>query len=136
MKWQPIAISITIVNLVLTTIVLANLRPSVAQSTPKESVPKILRAQSIEITDSLGRRRATLTIEPPATVAGIAYPQAVVFRLIDTKGAPLVKLVAAENGAGLNLSDDGDGNILLHAKRAGSYVKVKNHDGKEAVLKP
>ena len=97
---------------------------------------QVLRGRALEIVDSLGKVRASIKIEPPVTMNGKLYPQSVILRLVDTKGGPLVKLGAAEDGGGLNLDDGADGGVQLIADSKGSFIKVKNQDGKEQVVKP
>jgi hypothetical protein len=135
MKMQRIAIALTVINLVLMIFLLAQLRPAYGQQQQQNS-SQVLRGRSLEIVDSLGKVRASITILPPVTMDGKLYPQTVVLRLIDTKGGPLVKLAAAEDGGGLNLDDGSDGGVQLIANDAGSFVKIKNSDGKQQVIKP
>jgi hypothetical protein len=52
------------------------------------------------------------------------------------KEGPLVKLGAAEDGGGLNLDDGSDGGVQLIANNAGSFVKIKNQNGRSSLLKP
>jgi hypothetical protein len=134
MKTQYIAVLLTAINLVLLIVLLAELQPANAQKKAPPIVP-VLRAQALEIVDSLGRVRASITIQPPVEVEGKMYPQTALIRLIDPQGKPLVKLSAAENGSGLSLSDEGDGGVLIHARNGGSFLKITNK-GKERVLQP
>jgi hypothetical protein len=62
----------------------------------------------------------------------------VVLRLITTKGAPLVKMDASEEGAGLNISDPSpEGGLRLMAKdRTGTFLQVANRDGRKQIIKP
>lgn len=135
MKAQRIAIAITAINLVLMIFLLAQMRPVSAQQ-KKNEASQVLRGSSLEIVDDLGKVRASIKIEPPSTVGGKLYPQTVILRLIDTKGGPLVKLGAAEDGGGLYLDDGSDGGIQMIAHNTGSFMKIKNQDGKEQVVKP
>jgi len=132
---QRIAIVLTVINLALMIFLLAQLRPAYSQQQQQNS-SQVLRGRSLEIVDSLGKVRASIKIEPPVTMNGKLYPQTVILRLIDTRGGPLVKLAAAENGGGLNLDDGSDGGVQLIANDDGSFVKVKNRNGKEQIMKP
>ncbi len=134
MKMQHISIALTAINLIIMTFLLTQLRPVYAQQ-QQQYVTPVLRGRALEIVDSLGKVRASITIQPPVEVEGKKYPQTVLLRLIDTKGGPLVKLGAAENGSGLSLSDESEGGVLIHARNAGSFVKITNQ-GKEQVIKP
>jgi hypothetical protein len=134
MKMQRIAIALTLSNLVLMIFLLAQLHPALAQQ--KQNVAGVLRGHSLEIVDSLGKVRASIKIEPPVTVDGKLYPQTVILRLINTKGKPLVKLGAAEDGGGLYIGDESNEGVQIIARDSGSYLKIKNQDGKEQVIKP
>ena len=135
MKMQRIAISLTVVNLILMVFLLAQFRPARAQSEPQQNIAPVLRGRALEIVDSLGRIRASITVQPPVEVDGKIYPQTVLLRLIDTRGGPLVKLNAGENGSGLSLSDEANGGVLIHARDSGSFFKITNK-GRERVIKP
>ena len=128
-----IGFALTLINLALMIFVLSELKPASAQ---QQSSLQVLRGRGLEIVDSLGKVRASIKIEPPVTMNGKLYPQSVILRLVDTKGGPLVKLGAAEDGGGLNLDDGADGGVQLIADSKGSFIKVKNQDGKEQVVKP
>jgi len=67
---------------------------------------------------------------------GITYPGGILLRLIDSKGQPVVKIDASEEGGGLSFSNESDGYIQLLAKESGGFLKIKNPDGKEQVIKP
>jgi len=133
MKMQPIAIVVTAINFVLMITILAQMRPASAR---QQNVSHVLRGRALEIVDSLGKVRASIKIEPPVEIGGKLYPQTVILRLIDTKGGPLVKLGAAEDGGGLNLDDGSDKGVQIIANYAGSFVKIKNQNGREQVIKP
>jgi len=133
MKIQRIAIALTLINLVLMIFLLAQMRPATAQ-TPQTT--QVLRGRSLEIVDSLGKIRASISVMPPVTADGKLYPQTVLLRLIDSKGGPVVKIAATEDGAGLNFDDGADGGVQIIANNAGSFLKIKNQDGKEQVVKP
>ena len=92
---QHISIALTFINLALMTFLLAQLRPANAQQQQKAS--QVLRGRALEIVDSLGKIRASITIQPPTVVDGKMYPQTVLLRLIDNTGTPLVTLGAADN---------------------------------------
>jgi hypothetical protein len=132
MKLQRAALALTVVNLILLVLLLAQLQPVAAQQ------PQVLRGSGLEIVDAQGRPRATISLLGPTVVDGQKYPEAVVFRLIDPKGAPVVKMDASEEGSGLGLSDNSrEGGLRLMAKdRTGTYVQVTNRDGRKQVMKP
>ena len=66
----------------------------------------------------------------------VTYPAGILLRLIDSKGQPSVKIGAAEDGAGISLSNELQGYVQIMAKESGGFLKIKNADGKEQVIKP
>lgn len=137
MKIQRIAIALTIINLALTVFLLAQMRRATAEEiASSDQVAPVLRGRALEIVDTQGRVRASITVEQPVTVDSKHYPETVLLRLSDPKNGPVVKLTAAENGSALGMSDDADGGIHLFARDTGSFVKVVDKRGHEQVLKP
>lgn len=134
MKMQSLSFVLTLINLVLMVFLMAKILPARAQY-PQNALG-VLRGRSLEIVDSLGKLRASIKIEPPVDMNGVHYPQTVILRLIDTKGGPNVKLGAAENGSGLNLSNTMNGGVQIIAEKERNFVKLKSPDGREQVMKP
>ena len=134
MKIQRIAIAITIINLVLMVILLAKMNAATAQK--EQNNLQVLRGSGLEITDKEGRIRASITFHDAVVKDGVTYPAGVLLRLIDSKGQPSVKIGAAEDGGGLSFANEKDGYIQLIAKESGGFLKIKNADGKEQVVKP
>ena len=134
MKIQRIATAITIINLVLMVILLAKMNAATAQK--EQNNLQVLRGSGLEITDKEGRIRASITFHDAVVKDGVTYPAGVLLRLIDSKGQPSVKIGAAEDGGGLSLANEKDGYIQLIAKESGGFLKIKNPDGKEQVVKP
>ena len=126
MKTQRIAITITLVNLVLLVFLLAQFRRANA-----DDVAPVLRGRALEIVDEQGRVRASISVHGPTTVAGKQYPETVLLRLSDPKSGPVVKLTAAANGSALGLSDDADSGVQIYARDTGSFVRVVDKKGKE-----
>jgi len=135
MKKQHIALGLTVANLAIMTFLLTQFRPASAQQRQQQNIAPVLRGSALEIIDSLGRVRASITIQPAVEVDGKKYPQTVLFRLIDNRGRPLVKLGTAENGSGLSLSNEANGGVLIHARDSGSFFKITNK-GKERIIQP
>lgn len=131
MKIQRIAIAVTIINLALTIFLLAQLR-----STQASDVTPVLRGRALEIVDSQGRIRASISVEKPVTVDSKFYPETVLLRLTDPKNGPVVKLTAAGNGSALGLSDDAEGGVHISARDSGSFVTVTDKKGSKQTLKP
>lgn len=134
MKIQRIAIAITVVNLLLMVVLLTRISPVTAQKEQAKS--QMLRGNGLEITDNQGRTRASISFHDAVVKDGVTYPAGVLFRLINTNGQPSVKIEASEDGGGLSFSNELQGYIQLMAKEAGGFLKIRDHDGKEQVIKP
>jgi hypothetical protein len=134
MKIQRVAIGITIINLLLMVVILARINPVSAQ---KEQIKAhVLRGSGLEIVDSLGKIRASISFHAAVEKDGVKYPSGILLRLIDSKGQPSVKIGAAEDGAGISLANESQGYIQLIAKESGEFLKIKTANGKEQVIKP
>jgi len=123
MKIQRVAFALTLVNIAIMAFLLTQMRPAHAQKQRQNTVT-VLRGRALEIVDSLGRIRASITLQPPVEVDGKKYPETVLLRLIESKGKPIVKLGAAENGAGLTLINQSDEGVLIHGNNDGSSIKI------------
>jgi hypothetical protein len=66
MKIQRIAIGITVANLVLMTLLLAQFR-TVNAKQQHYFIEPVLRGRALEIVDSVGKVRASISIQPPVT---------------------------------------------------------------------
>lgn len=135
MKMQRIAIAVTMINLVLMVVLLTKINPATAQKQQTNKL-QVLRGSGLEIIDSLGKLRASITFHAPVEQDGKMYPAGVLLRLINSKGQPSVKIGASEDGGGLSFSNEKDGYIQLLAKETGGFLKIKDPDGKEQVVKP
>ena len=135
MKTQRILIILTLVNLVVLVLSLAERRTVAA-----ETVSPVLRARALEIVDEQGRVRASLTVLPAGTSEhGDRYPETVLLRLITERGRPSVKISASEEAAGVSLagpSSTKDTYVIVEAKGRASSLKLRNEDGREQVVKP
>jgi hypothetical protein len=134
MKIQRIAIGITVANLVLMTILLAQFR-TVNAKQQQNFIEPVLRGRSLEIVDSIGKVRASISIQPPVTMNGKQYPETVLLRLTNEQGKPVVKIGAARDGAGISLVNTNDQGVLVHATDDGSDIKITDK-GKEKVVQP
>jgi hypothetical protein len=134
MKIQRIAIAVTVINLVIMSILLTKMNFATAQ--PQQKKLQVLRGSGLEIVDSLGKIRASISFHAAVEKDGVSYPAGILLRLIDRKGQPSVKIGAAEDGAGISLSNELQGYVQILAKESGGFVKIKNADGKEQVMKP
>ena len=145
MKLQRILIALTVLNLGLTVFLLAQTRwveaVTPAISEPDGVVP-VLRGRQLEIVDDQGRVRASIKLHAADPKykwpdGKVGYPETVMFRLIDEKGRPEVKLGASVEGAGLGLIGETDTTqALLKAEGADSSLKLADKNGKQQVIKP
>ena len=137
MKMQRLFIALTIVNLGLLIFLLAQIRRVGA-----DSVAPVLRGRELEIVDEQGRVRASIKAHPEDRTFKMpdgktGYPETVMFRLIDSKGRPEVKLGASEQGGGLGLVGISDTtHVILQAEGADSSLKLTNKDGRQQIVKP
>jgi len=135
MKIQRLLIVLTLVNLVLLIVTLAQMRPATA-----ETVAPMLRGRGLQIVDERGRVRASIQVLPPSTQAnGELSTETVLLRLITEKGRPSVKIASSEQTAALALvgpSNTQNTYVQLGAKGTTSSLTLKNEDGREQIIKP
>ena len=132
MKPQRFAIALTLLNLAVLILLVAQNRSAEAQN-----VAPVLRGRALEIVDGQGRFRASITVEPHVTMNSRTYPETVLLRLTDPKSGPVVKITATEEGSAIGLSDDADGGVEVSStKRKGNFLKVVSREGREQVIKP
>jgi hypothetical protein len=137
MKMQRLFIALSIVNLGLLIFLLAQIRRVEA-----DNVAPVLRGRQLEIVDEQGRVRASIKLHPADRTYKMpdgktGYPETVMFRLIDSKGRPEVKLGATEEGGALRLVGGFDSTqVLLQAEGTDSSLKLANKDGRQQVIKP
>ncbi len=147
MKVQRLLIAVTVINLGLSIFLLAQIRRVDAGSVEAGSVEAaspapVLRGSALEIVDDQGRVRASIKLHPadpnfkmPDGTKG--YPETVMFRLIDPKGRPEVKIGASEQGGGVGLIGETDTtHVLLEAKGPDTSLKLTNKAGKQQLIKP
>jgi hypothetical protein len=135
MKTQRFLIVLTVVNLALLVITLAQNHSAVAGG-----VQPILRGSALEIVDERGRVRASLNVVPAGAQAnGQTYPETVLLRLITERGRPSVKISASEQNSGLSFagtSGSKDTYVILGSTGNTSSLKLRNENGKEYVVNP
>jgi len=134
MKIQHIAIAVTAINLSLMVVLLTKINPATAQK--EQDKLQVLRGTGLEIMDKQGKIRASINFHDAVVQDGVTYPAGVLLRLITSKGQPSVKIEASEDGGGLAFSNESQGYIQLMAKESGGFLKIKDPNGKEMVLKP
>ena len=131
MRIQGLTIILTVINFVFLIFNLGQTsRPAAVQD-----VPLVLRGHALEIVDTQGRVRASITVEPPVTVDSRKYPETVLFRMRDPEGPPRMKFSASEEGVGLDLVGDSQVRVLIQSKRT-SFVKLVDANGRERVINP
>jgi hypothetical protein len=111
MKTQRFLMGLTVLNMILLIVLLLS-RTQLALAYTRAPV---LRGSALEIVDEKGRVRASIKVQPAETFepTGRKYPETVVFRLIDPRGRPEVKIGASEDGGGLSLIGDSDATRVL-----------------------
>ena len=137
MKTQPITIGLTVLNLLILAVMLFRASPA----TSAEVAP-IVRARALEIVDEMGRVRAMIRVFPADPAVKMpdgttGYPETVLLRLIDSKGAPNVKIAATEDGSGISLGGESNPtNVQVLARGTTTSLKLINKDGQQQVIKP
>jgi len=137
MKTQRFAIGLTVINIFLLMATLFR-----ANSAGSPDVPQVLRAHGLEIVDEQGRVRAMVKVfpaEPNQKMPDgtIGYPETVLLRLINSKGAPNVKLAATEDGSGLVLGGESNPtHIQMLARGTNTSIKLVNREGRQRLIEP
>ena len=137
MKTQRVAIGLTMLNLVVLMVVL--LRGNHAQS---PEVAAVLRGRALEIVDDQGRVRAMIKVFPDNPTVKMpdgtmGYPETVLLRLIDSKGAPNVKIAATEDGSAVSLGGESNlTHVQVLARGTSTSLRLVNKDGREQLIKP
>lgn len=134
MKIQRIAAGLTLLNLIIMTILLTQFRTANAKE-QHGYVSPVLRGRALEIVDSLGRIRASITLQPPVVMDGKNYPATVLLRLINEQGGPVVKIGAASDGSSMSLTNPANDGVVISARDSGIAFKFLNK-GKERLLEP
>ena len=137
MKTQRFAIGVTVLNLFVLMAVLFR-----ANSAATPDLPPVLRIRGLEVVDDQGRVRAMLKVFPadpkvkmPDGTTG--YPETVLFRLIDSKGAPNVKIAATEDGSAMSLvGESSPTQVQVLARGTNTSFTLVNKDGRKQVIKP
>src|SRR5262245_26653022 len=136
MTTQRFAFGLTVLNLFV--LVLTLLRSSGAATS---DIPPVLRGRGLEIVDEQGRVRAAIKVLPAAPNAKMpdgttGYPESVLLRLINSKGAPNVKIGASEDGSGISLvGESNPTHIQILARGDTPSLKFVNKDLSQRVIK-
>jgi len=137
MKIQRILVALTLVNLTLVLVALAQIRGARAA----EEIAPVLRARALQIVDERGRVRASVNVYPGGSRDGSDEigGDTVLLRLITDRGRPSVKLAASEQHTILALigpSGTKETYLQLGAKGTVTSLRLKNEDGRERVVEP
>ncbi len=137
MKIQRILVALTLVNLTLVLVALAQIRAARAA----EEIAPVLRAHALQIVDERGRVRASINVYPAGSREGSdeVGGDTVLLRLITDRGRPSVKLAASEQQTILALigsSGTKETYLQLGVKGTVSSLRLKNEDGRERVVEP
>jgi hypothetical protein len=136
MKMQRTAIGLTVLNFLL--LLYTGFRAGAA---PSATIAPVLRARALEIVDDNGRVRAMIRVFPasPETKmpdGTLGYPETVLLRLIDSTGAPNVKIAATEDGSVVSLAGESNpAHVQLLARGTSPSLKLVNKDGHEQLIK-
>jgi hypothetical protein len=122
MKFQRIAIVLSVLNILVLVFVLSEVR-----SSADPAVSPIVRTRAIELIDEGGNVRAQLDVEKTGEV---------VFRLRDEKGTIRAKFGAGKDGSGLSMMDDRtEATVQIRANKDGGGILLFDRDGRQNVLK-
>jgi hypothetical protein len=140
MKTQRFAIAVTVLNfLILTAVLLQGKSAVVTEVAP---VAPVLRGRALEIVDDHDRVRAMIKIFPADPTVKMpdgtmGYPETVLLRLIDSKGAPNVKIAATEDGSAVSFGGESNPtHVQVLARGKTTSLRLVNKDGHEQVIKP
>jgi hypothetical protein len=140
MKTQRFAIGLTVLNLF---VLMSALFHANSATTPE--LPSVLRVRGLELVDDQGRVRAMLKVfpadpqvkMPDGTTGYPGYPETVLLRLIDSKGAPNVKIAATEDGSAMSLGGESNPtHVQVLARGTNTSLTLVNKDGRKQVIKP
>lgn len=124
MNTSRLAVALTIINLILLIVVVAQSR-TIANKT----IPDVLRVRAFELVDENGRVRAQLNIDETNGE--------VIFRLRDEQEIIRVKLGASEAGSGLLLINNGtEPGVHLLAKQEDTSLTLTDQSGAKQIIKP
>lgn len=139
MKLQRFLVFLSVANLALVLVVFAL---GGVRAAATESVAPVLRGRALEIVDTTGRIRASITLVPADPTfkmpdGTIGYPETVLLRLINSKGRPNIKIAATESGAGVLAGAEGDATFVqVLAEGTSSTIKLSSSQGRVNVIKP
>jgi hypothetical protein len=137
MKFQRFAAGLTVLNLFILALTLFRANPVTAPQ-----VAPVLRGRALEIVDDRGRVRAMIRVFPPDPKVKMpdgttGHPETVLLRLIDSEGAPNVKIAATEDGSALSFGGESNPTyVQILARGTDTSLKLVNKDGRQQVIRP
>ena len=134
-------VALTAANMVmLSATALMTTRTARAQGADEERVQPVIRTRGLQIVDDQGRVRAAIAVLPASTSPqGDRSPEMVLLRLITERGRPSVKISASEEASGESFAGPtGTRNTytILEAKGTATFLRLRNEDGKESIVRP
>jgi len=133
MAFQRLSVVLAILNLGLLIFLLWPRNALVNDAAP------VVRCRALQVVDDHGRVRASISVLPAEIFkqTGKAYPETVIFRLIDANGRPEVKIGASEEGAGLGFVGKTDETqVKLIAENDKTSLTLLNRDGGQQIVRP
>lgn len=128
-------IVLTLLNcLLLSALLLQRLLPAFAASQPP-----VLRGSGLQIVDSHGRVRASISVLDPDKASGSGQSQTVLLRLITETGRPTVKIGASEPSSGLSFAGPTNTKstyVILKAEASTTSLELRNEDGHQQIVRP
>jgi hypothetical protein len=137
MKTQRFTFGMTVLNLLILMFTLFR-----ANSATTPQVAPVLRGRALEIVDDRGHVRAMIRVFPPNPTVKMpdgttGYPETVLLRLIDSEGAPNVKIAATEDGSALSFGGESNPtHVQILARGTTTSLKLVNKDGRQQVIQP
>ena len=137
MKTLQLLVALTLANAALPMYSLTQRHRAAA-----EDVAPVLRGCALELVDNHGRVRAEIKVSPAQPTLKMpdgttGYPETVLLRLINSKGAPNIKIAATEDGSALSFGGESNPtHVQVLARGANTSLKLVNQDGRQQVIKP
>ncbi len=143
MKTQRFLVALSVLNLALLAFLLAQIEVRfpglhLLRSAEVTTAGPVLRGRALEITDDVGRTRASIKVYPASTLPdGTTYPETVLLRLVNSQGTPNVKLAATEDGSALVLAGDSNPtHAQILARGTTTVLMLTNKDGQRREITP
>lgn len=133
MKNQRLQIVLTVVNSLILLFILLFFTTAL-----KPDVVPVVRGHAFELIDEQGKVRAEIKVLPAEPTfkmpdGSLGYPETVLFRLIDSKGGPNVKISATDDGSGLVLGGE-SGYVQILSRTDEPTVKLVSKSGKQHII--